>query len=75
MYLDGHLTSATDDNINSLEPKEYDVEIIKEGFIPWKKRLKINEGFVTEVKATLFPAIPTIYPLTFSGGREGSGVS
>lgn len=67
VYLDGHLSTATNTNINSLLPKEYSVKIIKEGFIPWEKKVEVKEGLVTEVEATLFRAIPTVYPLTYSG--------
>ncbi len=67
VYFDGHLTTATNANINSLVPKTYDVRIVKEGFIPWEKKVDIKEGLVSEIKATLFPAIPTIYPLTYNG--------
>lgn len=67
VYLDGHLTTATNANINSLVPKTYNVKIVKEGFIPWEKKVDIKEGLVSEIKATLFPAIPTIYPLSYNG--------
>lgn len=67
VYLDGHLTTATNANINSLTPKTYEVKIVKEGFITWEKKVEVQEGFVSDIKATLFPAIPTIYPLTFNG--------
>ncbi|MBI2334941.1 PEGA domain-containing protein [Candidatus Daviesbacteria bacterium] len=67
VYIDGHLTTATNATISSLSPKQYSVRIIKEGFIPWEKQITVKEGLVTEVKVTLFPAIPTIYPLTFTG--------
>lgn len=66
VYIDGHLTTATNATISSLSPKEYSVRIIKEGFIPWEKQVAVKEGLVSEVKVTLFPAIPTIYPLTFT---------
>lgn len=66
IYLDGHLTTATNATIPSLTPKAYSVKIIKEGFIPWEKTVTIKESLVTELKVTLFPAIPTIYPLTFT---------
>lgn len=66
VYLDGHLTTATNANINSLSPKSYSVKVIKEGFIPWERAVEIKEGLVTDLKITLFPAIPTIYPLTFT---------
>lgn len=70
VYVDGHLTTATNANIASLQPKEYDVRVIKEGFIPWEKKVKVKEGLVTDLKITLFPAIPTIYPLTFNGVKN-----
>src|SRR3989344_5300806 len=66
VYLDGHLTTATNATISSLSPKTYFVKVIKEGFIPWEKQIEVKEGLVTELKLTLFPAIPTIYPLTFT---------
>lgn len=67
VYIDGHLTTATNATVSSLAPKTYSVKIIKEGFIPWEKQVSVREGLVTELKVTLFPAIPTIYPLTFTG--------
>lgn len=67
VYLDNALITATNANINSLEPKEYTVRIVKEGFIPWEKKISVNVGLVTDIKATLFPALPSIYPLTFNG--------
>src|SRR3989344_330707 len=70
VFIDGHLTTATDATISSLVPKEYTVKLIKEGFIPWEKKVKVNEGLVTDLKVTLFPAIPTMYPLTFNGVKN-----
>ncbi|MDO8576733.1 MAG: PEGA domain-containing protein [Candidatus Daviesbacteria bacterium] len=67
VFIDGHLTTATNATISSLPPKSYTVKIVKEGFIPWEKQISVKEGLVTPVKVTLFPAIPTIYPLTFNG--------
>src|SRR3972149_4737722 len=67
VYIDGHLTTATNTTISSLTPKNYTIKIVKEGFIPWEKQVSVKEGLVTEVKVTLFPAIPTIYPLSFTG--------
>lgn len=70
VYLDGHLTSVTNGPINSLQPGEYDVKIVKEGYIPWEKKIPVKEGLVTPVKATLFRAIPTFYPMTYSGALK-----
>lgn len=66
VYLDGHLTTATNATI-SLSPKSYQVRVVREGSIPWERQVDVHEGLVTDLKITLFPAIPTIYPLTFNG--------
>lgn len=67
VYIDGHLTTATNATVSSLPPKNYTIRVVKEGFIQWEKSVKVSEGLVTDLKMTLFPAIPTIYPLTFTG--------
>lgn len=70
VFIDGHLTTSTNATIPSLTPKTYSVRVVKEGFIPWEKEVNVKEGLVTEVKITLFPAIPTIYPLTFTSVKN-----
>ena len=67
VYLDGHLTTATNDNINSLIPKKYKVTIEKEGYISWEKEVEVREGLVKEIEASLFRSIPTVYPITYNG--------
>lgn len=66
IFIDGHLTSATNATIPSLPAKTYEVKIVKEGYIAWEKKVAVKEGLVSALKVTLFPAIPTIYPLTFN---------
>lgn len=66
IFIDGHLTSATNATIPSLPAKTYDVRIVKEGYIAWEKKVAVKEGLVSALKVTLFPAIPTVYPLTFN---------
>ncbi len=70
VYIDGHLTTATNATISSLPPKEYTARVVKEGFIPWERKVSVKEGLVTDLKITLFPAIPTIYPLTYNGVKN-----
>ncbi|MFH0936727.1 MAG: PEGA domain-containing protein [Candidatus Daviesbacteria bacterium] len=70
VYIDGHLTTATNTNISNLSPKIYKIKIAKDGFIPWEKDVQVTEGLVSEIKATLFPALPTLYPLTVSGAES-----
>jgi hypothetical protein len=66
VYIDGKLVTATDDTIY-LEPGEYQVEIIKDGFSSWKKTLTIENELVTQTNAQLFPSAPSLVPLTFTG--------
>lgn len=67
VFVDEHLTTATNATISSLPAKTYSIKLTKEGFIPWEKSITVKEGIVTDLKVTLFPAAPTIYPLTFTG--------
>lgn len=69
VFINGKLTTATDDTLN-LSPGEYEVEIKKEGYFQWKKKLKIEAELVTETNARLFPAVPELKPLTFSGAEK-----
>lgn len=69
VFLNGKLTTATDDTLN-LPPGNYDVEIKKDGFTPWRKTLAIVAELVTQTNAKLFPSAPTLTPLTFSGASE-----
>lgn len=66
VYLNGKLATATDSTVN-LEPGEYVVEIKKDGFSTWKKSLKIEKELVTQTNAVLFPAVPGLTPLTYTG--------
>ena len=66
VFINGELSTATDDTIN-LPPGEYEVKIIKEGYIPWEKKLKIEAELVIETNAWLFPAVSELKPLTFTG--------
>lgn len=80
VFINGDLETATDDNL-SLLPDSYDVEISKEGYLSWKKRLTIREGEVTEVKANLFKSAPSLAAITFTGGvnpvpsRDGTKIA
>lgn len=70
VFIDDHLTTATNATISSLPPKKYTIKVVKEGFIPWERQVDVKEGLVTELKIILFPSLPTIYPLTFSGVKN-----
>ncbi len=66
VYVNGRLTTATNNTLN-LDPGEYDIEIKKDGFYTWNKRVKIIEELVTETAAQLFPTSPSLEPLTYTG--------
>lgn len=69
VYLNGKLTTATDDTLN-LPPGSYEVEIKKDGFLPWKKKLQLTAELVTQTTAKLFPSVPNLTPLTFTGAGD-----
>jgi len=66
VFINDKLTTATDDTLN-LPPGQYKVRIQKDGYIPWEKTLKIEAELVAQTNARLFPAVPNLKPLTFSG--------
>jgi dipeptidyl aminopeptidase/acylaminoacyl peptidase len=66
LYINGNLTSATDTTLN-LAPGEYDIEIKKEGYFPWKKRMLVEKELVAQTNALLFPTAPGLTPLTYMG--------
>jgi len=77
IYINGDLSAATNANI-PLSPGTYDVEIRREGFSSWYKRLTIEKEIVTQVDASLFKTAPSLSPITFSGAdgpiqSEGGG--
>ena len=69
VYLNGKLVTATDATLN-LNPGEYAIEIKKDGFSTWKKSLKIEKELVTQTNAVLFPAVPGLTPLTYTGATN-----
>lgn len=64
--INGELQSATNDTLY-LEPGEYTIELVKEGFSPWKKSLQLQQELVTQTNARLFPQNPSLIPLTYTG--------
>lgn len=66
VIIDGKLITATDDTMY-LEPGEYEIEIVKDGYNSWKKRVRIEKELVVQTNATLFPKAPSLTTLTFNG--------
>lgn len=66
VFINDKLTTATDDTLN-LPPGEYKLKIALDGYIPWEKTLKLTPELVTQTNVRLFPSVPNLKPLTFSG--------
>ncbi len=69
VFVDGELLTATDDTLY-LEPGDYNVRLIKDGYSPWEKDVKIERELVTQADARLFPIAPSLTPLTFTGAEN-----
>lgn len=66
VYINGDLKTATNATI-ALSPGVYDVEVKRDGFFNWYKRLTIDKEIVTNVNISLFRNVPSLSPATFSG--------
>lgn len=66
VFVNGKFVAATPSTLN-LPPGEYVVRIIKDGYHPWEKKLKIESEIVTPTDAILFPAVPELRRLTLTG--------
>ncbi len=69
VFVNGELKTATNANI-SISPGTYDIEVKKEGFFPWSKRLTIEKEIVTQATVSLFKTTPSLSPVTFSGAEN-----
>lgn len=69
VYIDGKLKTATDNTLN-LPPGEYEVEIKKDGFFSWKKKITLKTEVVTKADALLFSTYPDLKALTFTGATN-----
>lgn len=69
VFVNGDLKTATNATL-PLSPGTYDVEVKKEGFSSWNKRLTIEKEIVTLVSASLFKTAPSLSPITFSGANN-----
>lgn len=65
IFINGEFKNATNANI-SLPPDTYDVNVKKEGFYTWSKRLLIEKEIVTEADAFLFKTAPSLTAVTFT---------
>lgn len=65
IIINGKPEATTNTNI-SLAPETYDLEIKKEGYISWRKRITIEKEVVTEIDAHLFKSVPSLSPITLN---------
>ena len=66
VFINGHLTTATNNTIN-LSPRTYQIKIVKEGYFPWEKTIKMQKGLVSVTGALLFAKAPKLESLTEIG--------
>jgi len=69
VYINGQLKGITDLNL-SLQPEEYTVEIKKEGYTSWQKKIKLKGERVITLDALLFSLNPSFSPLTNLGVKK-----
>jgi len=69
VFINGKLSSATNTTI-SLSPDIYEIEIKKDGYFSWIKLLEIEKELVTKTDAYLFPSVPDLQALTFTGAAD-----
>lgn len=66
IFVNGNFQTGTDATI-SLSPGIYDIDVKKDGYFPWHKRLSIEKEVVTQANVLLFKVVPAFSPVTFSG--------
>ena len=74
IFINNELRGASDSNF-SLSPGTYDVEIKKNSFLSWYKRLTLEKETVTEADVTLFKSTPSFTPITLSGVSQPTASS
>jgi hypothetical protein len=66
IFIDGKQKMPTNTNI-SIAPGWYTVTIIKNGYQPWEKHIRVQGEVLTRVDAMLFSSNPSLFALTTSG--------
>ncbi len=69
VFVNGELRTATNATI-SLSPGTYDIEVKKDGFFSWYKRMSIEKEIVTNANVSLFKNVPSLSPTTFFGATN-----
>jgi len=66
VFINGHLTTATNNTIN-LPPDTYNIKIVKVGYFPWEKTIKVQKEIVSVTGALLFATAPKLESITEIG--------
>lgn len=66
IYVDNVLKGVTDTNL-TLPPGNYQVDIKKDGYTTWSKKVNLKGELVINLDAILYPINPTLSPLTNLG--------
>ncbi len=66
VFVDDKLKTATNNSFG-VDPGFYTVRIAKEGYIPWEKKIRVQGEVVSGATAFLFPANPSLSPITTLG--------
>ncbi|MFA9288770.1 MAG: PEGA domain-containing protein [Weeksellaceae bacterium] len=66
VYLNGELQGATDVNL-TLPFGDYTIEVKKDGYTDWKKKVNLKGELVMSLDAKLFSKNPSLTPLTTLG--------
>ncbi len=69
ILIDGTVKSATDATIN-LPPGWYALSLVKDGFQPWEKRVRVQGEVVSTIEAVLLSANPSLTAITTSGAAS-----
>ncbi len=69
VFVNDRLVTATDDTLY-LEPGIYNIKLVKDGYSTWEKEIEIKKELVSQTDARLFPAAPSLTPLTFTGAEN-----
>lgn len=69
VLINGKLKTATNNTIN-LEPGRYVIRLEKDGFSAWEKTVDVKREEVFKTNAFLFPRVPDLRPLTFTGASN-----
>jgi len=66
LFIDGKPKGATNTNLN-VQPGWYTVTVVKNGYQPWEKQVRVQGEVLTRVDAMLFSSNPSLFALTSSG--------